>query len=68
MYSKDQIEKAVKSKGYKWFEGPKDYDVNIVGVRTSSTGKSVSNKIIILQYNAHPYLFKQGVGWYVLLV
>lgn len=44
MYSKDQIEKAVKSKGYKWFEGPKDYDVNIVGVRTSSTGKSVSNK------------------------
>jgi hypothetical protein len=44
MYNREQIEKAVKSKGYKWFEGPKDYDVNIVGVRTSSTGKSVSNK------------------------
>ena len=32
-FTKDQIEKAVKSKGFVWFDGPKDYDLNIVGVR-----------------------------------
>lgn len=42
-YSKDQIEKAVKGKGYAWFEGIKDYDLNIVGVRNSSTGNAVTN-------------------------
>jgi hypothetical protein len=43
MYNKEQIEKAVKAKGYAWFEGAKDFDVNIVGVRTSSTGNKVTN-------------------------
>jgi hypothetical protein len=42
-YTKDQIEKAVKGKGYIWFEGTKDYDLNIVGIRNSSTGKKVTN-------------------------
>jgi len=42
-YTKEQIEKAVKSKGYVWFEGAKDFDVNIVGVRNSSTGDKVTN-------------------------
>ena len=42
-YTREQIEKAVKSKGYVWFEGAKDYDVNIVGVRNSSTGNKVTN-------------------------
>jgi hypothetical protein len=42
-YTKDQIEKAVKSKGYAWFEGAKDYDLNIVGVRNSATGNKVTN-------------------------
>lgn len=42
-YTKDQIEKAVKSKGYVWFEGAKDYDLNIVGVRNSATGNKVTN-------------------------
>ncbi len=41
-YTKEQIEKAVKAKGYAWFENG-DYDVNIVSVRTSSTGKAVTN-------------------------
>ena len=40
--TKEIIEKAVKAKGYKWFEGG-DYDVNIVSVRNSSTGKKVTN-------------------------
>ena len=42
-YSKDKIESAVKAKGYAWFEGAKDFDVNIVGVRNSDTGNAVTN-------------------------
>lgn len=36
-YSREQIETAVKAKGYKWFEDTsnKTYDVNIVGVRNN---------------------------------
>jgi hypothetical protein len=43
MYTKEQIEKAVKSKGYVWFNNSKDYDVNVVGVRNSSTLSQVTN-------------------------
>jgi hypothetical protein len=47
MYTKEQIEKAVKSKGYVWFNGSngKGYDVNIVGVRNNSPSayKKVTN-------------------------
>ena len=44
-YTREQIEAAVKAKGYVWFEDTtnKGYDVNIVGVRNSSTGKKVTN-------------------------
>ena len=42
-YTREQIENAVKSKGYVWFEGAKDYDLNIVGVRNSATGQKVTN-------------------------
>lgn len=44
-YTKEQVEAAVKSKGYVWFEdvNNKGYDVNIVGVRNSSTGDKVTN-------------------------
>jgi hypothetical protein len=46
-YTKEQIEKAVKSKGYVWFEDSenKSYDVNIVGVRNNhpSVAKKVTN-------------------------
>ena len=42
-YTRDQIETAVKAKGYAWFAGAKDYDVNIVGVRNSATGQTVTN-------------------------
>lgn len=38
-YSKEKIETAVKSKGYRWFEDK----LNIVGVRNSSTGNDVTN-------------------------
>jgi hypothetical protein len=43
MYTREQIEEAVKGKGYAWFEGTKDYDLNIVGVRNSATGNKVTN-------------------------
>jgi hypothetical protein len=42
-YTREQIEAAVKAKNYAWFEGAKDYDVNIVGVRNSTTGNKVTN-------------------------
>jgi hypothetical protein len=42
-YTREQIEAAVKAKGYAWFEGAKDFDVNIVGVRNSATGQKVTN-------------------------
>ena len=42
-YSREHIETAVKAKGYVWFDGAKDFDVNIVGVRNSATGQKVTN-------------------------
>lgn len=46
-YNREQIETAVKAKGYKWFddETNKGFDVNIVGVRnnTPSVAKKVTN-------------------------
>ena len=44
-YTKEQVEAAVKSKGYVWFEDAsnKGFDVNIVGIRNSATGQSVTN-------------------------
>ena len=44
-YTREQVETAVKSKGYVWFEDTanKGYDVNIVGIRNSETGNKVTN-------------------------
>ena len=42
-YTREQIETAVKSKGYRWFEGG-NYNLNIVGVRNSETNNVVTNK------------------------
>ena len=41
--TKEQIEKTIKAKGYKWFENG-DYNINIVGVRNSETLNEVTNK------------------------
>lgn len=38
-----QIEKTLKNKGYAFFENG-DFNINIVGVRNSSTGKRVTNQ------------------------
>lgn len=42
-YTREQIEGAVKAKGYKWFTS-NNYDVNIVGVRNADTNGEVTNK------------------------
>jgi hypothetical protein len=44
-YTREQVEAAVKAKGYVWFEdsGNKGYDVNIIGVRNNSP--SVADKV-----------------------
>ncbi len=44
-YTREQVEAAVKAKGYVWFEDAnnKGFDVNIVGVRNAATGQKVTN-------------------------
>ncbi len=44
-YTREQVESAVKAKGYVWFEDAnnKGFDVNIVGIRNSATGQKVTN-------------------------
>ena len=41
--TRQQIETAIKAKGYKWFENG-DYNLNIVGVRNGETLNEVTNK------------------------
>jgi len=41
--TREQIEAAIKAKGYKWFENG-DYNLNIVGVRNAETLNEVTNK------------------------
>ena len=45
MYTREQIEGAVKAKGYVYFEdaNKQGFDVNIIGLRNSSTGQKVTN-------------------------
>lgn len=53
-YTREQIEKTIKSKDYKWFENG-DYNLNIVGVRNSDTNQEVTNKFddcITLSYKS----------------
>lgn len=55
LYSREKIESAVKSKGYVYFDDTtnKGFDVNIIGVRNSSTGNKVTNvfdDILTLSY------------------
>lgn len=41
-FTREQVEKAVKAKGYKYFENG-DLNVNIVGIRNSTPGNKVTN-------------------------
>ena len=42
-YSINQIKETVTSKGYRWFESG-EYNLNIVGIRNSSTKNRVTNR------------------------
>jgi len=42
-FTREQVEKAVKAKGYKYFENG-DLNLNIIGIRNSAPGKEVTNK------------------------
>ena len=41
-YTREQIQAAMESKGYKYFTGG-DFEVNIIGVRNSKTKGRVTN-------------------------
>ena len=60
-YTREQIEAAVKAKGYVYFEDAanKGFDINIIGVRNSATGQTVTNvfdDLITISY-------KEGGVW-----
>jgi hypothetical protein len=65
IYTREQIEKAVKNKGYVWFDDTDNsgYDVNIVGIRTSQTTKKVTNvfdDVLTMSYKVKGvWVFKQ---------
>ena len=42
-FTREQIQETLEGKGYKYFTGGK-YDVNIVGIRNSSTDDEITNK------------------------
>jgi len=59
--TREQVENAVKSKGYRWFEKG-DYNLNIVGIRNSSFDDKITNKfddLITVSYKVNnKWLFK----------
>lgn len=42
LYSRDLVESIIKKKGYIWYSDS-DFKMNIVGIRNSSTGKTITN-------------------------
>jgi hypothetical protein len=61
-YTREQIEKTVKSKGYTWFEDAsnKTYDVNIVGVRNNHP--SIADKVTNLFDDCLTITYKDETG------
>ena len=60
-YTREQIEAAVKAKGYVWFEGAKDYDVNIVGIRNNTP--SIADKVTNVFDDFITLSFKENGIW-----
>lgn len=62
-YTKDQIEKAVKSKNYVWFDDPenKGFDVNIVGIRNNTP--QVADKVTNLFDDLLSISYKENSKW-----
>ena len=62
-YTREQVEAAVKAKGYVYFEdaGNKGFDVNIIGIRNADTGNKVTNAfddLITLSYKDETGVWK----------
>ena len=54
-FTREQVQKAIELKDYRWFEGG-DYNLNIVGIRNSSTEGKVTNKFddwVTLSYSVN---------------
>ena len=60
-YTREQIEKAVKAKKYVWFEGAKDFDVNIVGVRNNAP--AIADKVTNIFDDCMTLSFKEDGIW-----
>ena len=62
-YTREQIEGALKSKGYVWFEDAsnKGFDVNIVGVRNNAP--SVADKVTNVFDDFLTISFKENSNW-----
>jgi len=63
MYTKEQIEAAIKAKGYVWFNDDtnKSYDVNIVGVRNNAA--AIADKVTNLFDDTMTVSFKENGIW-----
>ena len=63
MYTKEQIETAVKAKGYAWFndDANKSYDVNIVGIRNNAA--AIADKVTNVFDDFMTLSFKEGGVW-----
>jgi len=63
MYTRQQIESAVKSKGYAWFEDSSNrgFDVNIVGVRNNAP--SVADKVTNVFDDHLTISYKESGEW-----
>ena len=69
-YTREQIESAVKAKGYKWFTSD-NYDVNIVGVNNSINRYNalVKDAIIALDkisFNSKSHNYLKDLAEYII--
>ena len=63
MYTREQIEAAVKAKGYVWFndDANKGYDVNIVGIRNNAA--AIADKVTNLFDDTMTVSYKENGIW-----
>jgi hypothetical protein len=43
MFTREQVQEATQSLGYRYFEKG-DFNINVIGIRNSSTGNRVTNR------------------------
>lgn len=60
-YTREQIEQAIKAKKYVWFEGAKDFDVNIVGVRNNAT--TIADKVTNIFDDCMTLSYREAGAW-----